>query len=246
MKITYFEIQNFRKLKSCRLELGDKETVLVGANNSGKTSAMEALILFLKKDKSKEITTTDFTLSNWMRLNKIGEEWLRSNVCDFRQTTQLEQLGESGLPSLYVEPWRADLPTIDLWIEVKDSEIHYVSHLIPTLSWTGGKIGIRLILEPKVNSNQQIENLYRDFRQAYTSAQQAVATAREQEAAQLKKGDSSRKPPKLWPQSMREFLDKKLQSYFVVNAYLLDPAKLKDPESGVAQPQALPENAFQM
>lgn len=44
MKISLFEIQNYRKLKACRLDLGDKETVLVGANNSGKTSAMESLI----------------------------------------------------------------------------------------------------------------------------------------------------------------------------------------------------------
>jgi len=244
MKIAYFEIQNFRKLKSCRLELGSKETVLVGANNSGKTSAMEALILFLKKDKNKEITTTDFTLSNWMRLNLIGEEWIKSDVSDFKQTAQLEQLGEADLPSLYVEQWRSDLPAIDIWLEVEDSEIHYVSHLIPTLSWAGGKIGIRLILEPKVNNDQQIETLYREFRQAYLTAEQTIATAKEQESAQLKESDTPRKSPKLWPQSIREFLDKKLHTYFSVNAYLLDPSKLEDPENGVAQPQVLSENAF--
>jgi predicted ATP-dependent endonuclease of OLD family len=237
MKISYFEIQNFRKLKSCRLELGSKETVLVGANNSGKTSAMEALILFLKKDKNKEITTNDFTLSNWMRLNQIGEEWVKSDVRDFKKTALLERLGGTGLPSLYVEQWRADLPAIDIWLEVEDSEIHYVSHLIPTLSWAGGKIGIRLILEPKVNNDQQIETLYREFRHAYLAAGQTIATAKEQEPAQLKVSDTSRKPPKLWPQSMREFLDKKLHTYFSVNAYLLDPAKLEDPKNGVAQPQ---------
>lgn len=244
MKIAYFEIQNFRKLKSCRLELGSKETVLVGANNSGKTSAMEALILFLKKNKNKEITTTDFTLSNWMRLNQIGEEWIKSDVSDFKQTAQLEQLGEADLPSLYVDQWRADLPAIDIWLEVEDSEIHYVSHLIPTLSWAGGKIGIRLILEPKVNNDQQIETLYREFRQAYLTAEQTIATAKEQEPAQLKESDTPRKSPKLWPQSIREFLDKKLHTYFSVNAYLLDPSKLEDPESGVAQPQVLSKNAF--
>lgn len=244
MKIAYFEIQNFRKLKSCRLELGNKETVLVGANNSGKTSAMEALILFLKKDKNKEISTTDFTLSNWIRLNQIGKEWLQSDVGDFKQSAQLEQLGEADLPSLYIEEWRTDLPAIDLWLEVKDSEIHYVSHLIPTLSWAGGKIGVRLILEPKVNSDQQIETLYSDFRQAYNAAEQAIATAKEQEDAQLQEGEKPRKPPKLWPQTMREFLDKKLHTYFTVNAYLLDPSKLENPENGVAQVQVLPENTF--
>jgi len=205
---------------------------------------MEALILFMKKDKNKEITTYDFTLSNWRRLNQIGEEWLKSDVSDFKQAAQLEQLENVGLASLYVEQWRANLPAIDLWLEVKDSEIHYVSHLIPTLSWTGGKIGVRLILEPKVNNEQQIETLYRDFRQAYIAAEKTIATAIEQEAAQLKENDKPRNPPKLWPQSMREFLDKKLHTYFTVNAYLLDPAKLKAPENGKAQPQVLSDNAF--
>jgi len=64
MRIAYFEIQNFRKLKSCRIEIGKRETLLVGANNSGKTSAIEAFILFLKKERNKELATTDFTLSN--------------------------------------------------------------------------------------------------------------------------------------------------------------------------------------
>ena len=47
MKISFFEIQNFRKLKSCRIDVLDKQIILVGANNSGKTSAMDALIFFL-------------------------------------------------------------------------------------------------------------------------------------------------------------------------------------------------------
>lgn len=46
MKIVYIDIQNYRKLKSCRISLTEEETLLVGANNSGKTSAMDALIFF--------------------------------------------------------------------------------------------------------------------------------------------------------------------------------------------------------
>ena len=49
MNIAFVEIQNFRKLKACRVEIAERETIFVGANNSGKTSAMDALILFLKK-----------------------------------------------------------------------------------------------------------------------------------------------------------------------------------------------------
>ncbi|WP_371319691.1 AAA family ATPase, partial [Vibrio parahaemolyticus] len=47
MKINFVQIQNFRKLKNCRVKLSGNETLLVGANNSGKTSATDALICFL-------------------------------------------------------------------------------------------------------------------------------------------------------------------------------------------------------
>lgn len=36
MKIESIEIQNFRKLKSCHINLSNKETLFVAVNNSGK------------------------------------------------------------------------------------------------------------------------------------------------------------------------------------------------------------------
>lgn len=45
MKIEFIKIKNFRKLHTCKIEFSDKETIFVGANNSGKTTAMEAMIL---------------------------------------------------------------------------------------------------------------------------------------------------------------------------------------------------------
>ncbi|MDH3348051.1 MAG: ATP-binding protein [Desulfobulbaceae bacterium] len=61
MKIAFIDIQNFRKLKSCRVELSENKTLFVGANNSGKTSAMDALIIFLKHTRQKDLSTTDST-----------------------------------------------------------------------------------------------------------------------------------------------------------------------------------------
>ena len=54
MNVAFVEIQNFRKLKSCRVEIALRETILVGANNSGKTSAIDSMILFLKKRRRKK------------------------------------------------------------------------------------------------------------------------------------------------------------------------------------------------
>lgn len=47
MKILTINIQNFRKLAQCRIDVSNETTIFVGANNSGKTSAMDALGKFL-------------------------------------------------------------------------------------------------------------------------------------------------------------------------------------------------------
>ncbi|OPD96494.1 AAA family ATPase, partial [Pseudomonas aeruginosa] len=49
MRIQHLELANFRKLKSVRIDLAAETTLLVGANNSGKSSAMLALRKFLVK-----------------------------------------------------------------------------------------------------------------------------------------------------------------------------------------------------
>lgn len=218
MKIEFVEIQNFRKLKSCHVAFSGKETVFIGANNSGKTSAMDALILFLKQSRRKEITTTDITLSNWHNINEIGTTWIECN--------KPEEL------NLGIEQWLPVLPSIDIWLDVDNAQIHYVSHLIPTLSWTGGKLGVRLCFEPK-NRDKDIEKLYKEFKKAFNSAA---------ETASKNKNDSETKLS-LWPQSLKEFLEKRLHSHFTVNAYLLDPSQLSKPVDGVAQPQSLPKDS---
>lgn len=52
MKVTSIIIQNFRKLLECRIDISEGTTLFVGANNSGKTSAMDALAKFLANRKS--------------------------------------------------------------------------------------------------------------------------------------------------------------------------------------------------
>ena len=71
MRISKIHIQNFRKLKNCTLDFGEKQTILIGANNSGKTSCMQAIVRFVKE--SKKILIRYFTLSNWEKLNKVAE-----------------------------------------------------------------------------------------------------------------------------------------------------------------------------
>ncbi|MHC4309880.1 MAG: AAA family ATPase, partial [Planctomycetota bacterium] len=212
MHIEFVEIQNFRKLRSCRVELSEKTTVFVGANNSGKTSAMDALILFLLE--KKRFTTTDFTLSNWIEINKIGDSWVKND-------------SENASPDLSIETWQKYLPCIDVWIKTENNEIHYVSKIIPTLGWTGGLLGIRLRLEP-----ENIEELYKDYLSSFKSAKETIKAAKNQ------KGNKKSKL-ELWPRTMREFLDKRLRNLFTVRSYILDPTKSISPKKGIAQPQEL-------
>ncbi|HDT6080177.1 TPA: AAA family ATPase, partial [Aeromonas veronii bv. veronii] len=198
MKISYIDIKNFRKLKSCRVELAGESTIFVGANNSGKTSAMDALIMFLNKSKRKDISTTDITLDNWNAINKIADGWTHGN-------------GKEA-PDLSLNIWRQCLPSIDVWLSVDESQIHYVSHILPTLDWDGGLLGVRLILEPK-----EPEDLYKNFLLSYLSAQETLA------ARAPKKENESHSKFSLWPTSMRDFLDRKLQDFFSIKAYVLDP-----------------------
>lgn len=60
MKIESVQIRNFRKLKDCHIDFGNKETVFVGANNSGKTSAISAIVWFLKD--TEKFTLKEFTV----------------------------------------------------------------------------------------------------------------------------------------------------------------------------------------
>jgi predicted ATP-dependent endonuclease of OLD family len=213
MRIDHIDIKNFRKLKSCRIDLAKENTIFVGANNSGKTSAMNALMMFLKKSKRKEISTTDFTLSNWAAINKIGKDWATSS--------------NSCAPDLTAELWRPLLPLIDVWIQVEDKQIHYVSHILPTLDWNGELLGIRLVFEPN-----NPEELYKGFMAAFTAAQDTMSSH------QNDGKNDSKVLLSLWPKSMRDFLDKdkELHKYFTINAYLLDPSKCEQ-----AEPQKLPE-----
>ena len=48
MRINHVHIRNFRKLRNCRIDFDENQTIFVGANNSGKTSAMSAIIWFLQ------------------------------------------------------------------------------------------------------------------------------------------------------------------------------------------------------
>ncbi len=125
MKIDFIEVKNFRKLQSCRIEFDEKMTLLVGANNSGKTSAIIALRKFLISPKSIEIR--DVSIGNWSAIDQVGDDW------------------EAGIESKHTI--NELLPFLDIWLDVPLMQIHHVVHIIPNADWAGGAIGVRLRFE---------------------------------------------------------------------------------------------------
>lgn len=205
MKIQSVHIRNYRKLKNCHIDFGEKKTVLVGANNSGKTSAISAIVWFLKN--TERFTLKEFTATNWTLINTIGEKWLEKDSVD-----------DVLLSS---HQWDNIVPSMDVWINVENGEQYRVNHLIPSLNtWDGKKVGVRGQYVPK-----DVTKLYTAYKEAKTKAKSLEATE------EWKKADS----PELYPKNLCDFLGKgsNLREYFDVKYYIIDPALDPDDEDEV-------------
>ena len=64
---------NFRRLQSVLIDLDKHISVLVGANNSGKTSRRNLLQLFFDSAQSDAFTIHDFNAASWYAFNQFGE-----------------------------------------------------------------------------------------------------------------------------------------------------------------------------
>lgn len=205
MKIQSVHIRNYRKLKNCHIDFGEKKTVLVGANNSGKTSAISAIVWFLKN--TERFTLKEFTVTNLALINTIGEKWLEKDSVD-----------DALLSS---HQWDNIVPSMDIWINVENGEQYRVNHLIPSLStWDGKKVGVRGQYVPK-----DVTKLYTAYKEAKTKARSLEATE------EWKEADS----PELYPKNLCDFLGKgsSLREYFDVKYYIIDPALDPDDEDEV-------------
>lgn len=217
MHIQYVEIGNFRKLQAVRVDFAEETTVFVGANNSGKTSAMVALRHFLV-DRT-DFSINDFTLSHWAKLDAMGIDW------------EIHVAGEEK----QAFDWGTVLPHLDIWLNVPTEDLHYVQKILPTLDWAGANIGVRLRYEPK-----DVQALKQEYLAAKLAAAAVMNAAQPAEESGAAVADPSVESFALWPKSMMDFLSLRLRSSFEVRAYILDPAKLVVPKNGLASPQDIP------
>lgn len=207
MKIKFIDIQNFRKLKQCRIDFSDTTTLFVGANNSGKTSAMDALGKFLA---NRHFVFNDITLSNHAVIKSIGAAWEKV---------------ECEMPEA-IDKWEDILPALDIWIDVADNEIQYIAHIIPTLKWRTGMLGIRLMFQPK-----DISKLFLEYREAYSAARQTETIGKKSNLT-------------LWPKDLCGFLEKRLSTQFTLKSYILDPQKTEQevPQKTIFEMECISQN----
>ncbi len=118
MQLKAIRFQNFRRLKDTVLDLDPAISILVGANNSGKTSASQALQLFMERGRDA-FTVYDFSVACWSEIDSFGAA---------------DDASPISLPSIH----------IDLWFSVDAASLHRVIALLPSLKWSGSLVGIRL------------------------------------------------------------------------------------------------------
>ena len=208
MRIKFIEISNFRKLKTTHLDFDHKTTILVGANNSGKTSAMVALRIFLLSPS--RLALRDVTIANWIKIDLLGEQW----ETDAESTVDFDAL----------------LPSLDVWLDVPLSEIQHVVHILPTLDWSGGLLGVRLKYCAK-----DLEKLKTEYIAQRSAARDASTAGPDGNAVKIA----------VWPRSLTDFLERRLRAHVELSAFPLDPTAVEPPgKNGLATPQTLPASAL--
>lgn len=141
--LRFIELCQFRRLEKVQLDVDKKTTILVGANNSGKTSTLAALRYFLTD--SSPFSSFDISISQWPKLRTLGKSWemLEENPATVGST---EDKWEQQLETL-----NSAMPTLDLWFDAEAGMFHYVAPFLSKFSWKGGAVGVRLRLEPAAN-----------------------------------------------------------------------------------------------
>ncbi|MSU93389.1 ATP-dependent endonuclease [Pseudomonas mandelii] len=135
MHLNKYCLRNFRRLKNIEIKLQEKETIYVGANNAGKTSATAAFRLFVSQ--RNEFKIHDFPASSIQVFDQFAQE--KSEIKE--------------LPNI----------ELDLWFSINpDTEYGRVASFLPTISLDHTEIGIRLIYSASDPSNliSAYENTY--------------------------------------------------------------------------------------
>jgi len=116
MKIEKISIRNFRRLENVTIGIEDRESIFVGPNNSGKTSATAIFRCFLG---GKDFRIHDFSVSKILDIDVFGVDG-----------------GEVALPAI----------ELDIWFAIDPTKIEFgrVFDLLPNLTDNFKRLGVRL------------------------------------------------------------------------------------------------------
>lgn len=207
------EVCNFRRLTCTRLDLDAETTVLVGANNSGKTSLLTVLRNFL--GDAPGFRPYDLSLSQWAKLRELSKAW--------------EELAEDPTTDIKdAELWEKQLqhllgcmPFADLWFDAKEGAYSYVAPFITSLKWAGGAVGLRVRLEP-VSTAEELRKLAWAYREARSPVKELHQAGH------------------AWPADIIDYWLRHSSDLRRVVAYRLDPSKGPLAAEAAAFPQDLP------
>lgn len=160
VSLSCIELSRFRRLAQTRVQIDKKTTVLVGANNSGKTSILIAVRNFLATS-GQVFGAFDISLDQWPVLRALGEEWEKLTEDPASAAGDVAKW-EGQLAALL-----ASMPTLDLWFDAQSGSYNLVAPFITSLNWSGGAVGVRMRLEPasSVEALQKFAWRYREARQ---------------------------------------------------------------------------------
>ena len=194
MHLRSYRINNYRRLRDVHIELSSDISIFVGSNNSGKTSATQALHAFASGSKDK-FSLYDFSSACWKDLDDLGN------------------LLEGG-----AEQPRLPSITLDLWFEVTSNDLYLVMPLLPSMTWAGTQVGLRIEFAAR-NS----VDLLAKFRTARVDAQTKAAALAERE--------NEKYVP--WPKSLTDYLKDELLHEFEFKYFVLDRTRF----DGAHKPQ---------
>lgn len=202
MKLQAYRLTNYRRLRDVVIELDEDISIFVGANNSGKTSAVQGLYSMLRGE-AKKFEIFDFSAELWAEMDAIGEEAL-ADVEAIKQ-----------LPSI----------ALDLWFRVGEDDLGTAMCLLPSTEWAGKCVGIRVAFEPR-----NAQELTRNFTSQHQAAKTAALALQETDntaGSSTHEGESNQAigdygAYKPWPQSLTKYLTRELSKEYTFRYYVLD------------------------
>lgn len=201
MRLEAYRLRNYRRLRDVVIELDERISIFVGANNSGKTSAVQGLYSLVRGD-AKRFELFDFSAALWSGIDAVGE-------------APSDEDAPRTLPSI----------SLDMWFRVGEEDLGVAMPLLPSTDWDGKCVGIRVAFEPK--DPHELVQRFKALREHGNAAALALAAkvAAAKNAGPAIVGAAA--PPDVsdyrpWPESLTKYLAKELSTEYTFRYYVLD------------------------